>query len=171
VTAARYQLDALARDYDDNQRRLLQKSAPSHRNVSLCPATPGGSLPWFMRRAAEQDWVGSEGRGDRGNTCLTCDHFATDARHLAELQAQLATTEELIQARQAQDRQGAGAEMGPGHVWLTERNAELARCGRSSPRSKPGHAAARSAALEYRPGRGSRSVTLNRKLGNHGDAR
>jgi hypothetical protein len=40
-------------------------------------------------------------------------HFATDARHLAELRAQLAATEKLIQARQAQHRQRTGAEMGP----------------------------------------------------------
>ena len=53
-------------------------------------------------------------RCDRGNACLTCDHFATDARHLAELRAQLAATEELIQTRQAQHRQRTGAEMGPG---------------------------------------------------------
>ena len=74
-------------------------------------------------------------RCDRGNACLTCDHFATDARHLGELRAQLAATEELIQARQAQHRQRTGAEMGPGHVWLAERNAgNWPRCGRSSPR-------------------------------------
>ena len=65
-------------------------------------------------------------RCDRGNACLTCDHFATDARHLGELRAQLAATEELIQARQVQHRQRTGAEMGPGHVWLAGRNAELA---------------------------------------------
>ena len=33
-------------------------------------------------------------RCDRGNACLTCDHFATDARHLGELRAQLAATED-----------------------------------------------------------------------------
>ena len=65
-------------------------------------------------------------RCDRGNACLTCDHFATDARHLEELRAQLAATEELIQARQTQHRQRTGAEMGPDHIWLTERNTELA---------------------------------------------
>src|SRR6266702_1316469 len=32
---------------------------------------------------------------------------------------------ELIRARQAQHRQRTGAEMGPGHVWLAERNREL----------------------------------------------
>jgi integrase len=65
-------------------------------------------------------------RCDRGNACLTCDHFATDARHLGELRAQLAATAELIQARQAQHRQRTGTEMGPDHIWLTERARELA---------------------------------------------
>jgi integrase len=65
-------------------------------------------------------------RCDRGNACLTCDHFATDARHLGELRAQLAATEELIQARQAEHRHRTGTEMGPGHIWLTEREKELA---------------------------------------------
>ena len=97
-------------------------------------------------------------RCDRGNACLTCDHFATDARHLGELRAQLAATEELIQARQAQHRQRTGTEMGPGHVWLAERTpGNCPHCGRSSPRWKPGRAAARSAAREYRPGPASRS--------------
>ena len=64
-------------------------------------------------------------RCDRGNACLTCDHFATDARHLGELRAQLAATGELIQARQAQHRQRTGTEMGPDHIWLAERNREL----------------------------------------------
>jgi hypothetical protein len=65
-------------------------------------------------------------RCDRGNACLTCDHFTTDARYLGELHAQRTATENLIQTRQAQHRQRTGKEMGPGHVWLTERNAELA---------------------------------------------
>jgi len=65
-------------------------------------------------------------RCDRGNACLTCDHFATDARHLGELRTQLAATEQLIEHRQTQHRQRTGAEMGPGHIWLAGRNAELA---------------------------------------------
>ena len=95
-------------------------------------------------------------RCDRGNACLTCDHFATDARHLGELRAQLAATEELIQARQAQHRQRTGAEMGPGHIWLAERTPNWPRCGRSSPPWRPGSVPARCAAPEYRPGPASR---------------
>ena len=40
-------------------------------------------------------------RCERGNACLTCDHFATDARHLPELQVQLSETEALIERRRA----------------------------------------------------------------------
>ncbi len=65
-------------------------------------------------------------RCERGNACLTCDHFATDARHLDELRAQLADTETLVARRQAQHQQRTGAEMGPEHVWLAERTKELA---------------------------------------------
>ena len=65
-------------------------------------------------------------RCDRGNACLTCDHFATDARHLEELRAQLAATGDLIKTRQAQHRQRTGTEMGPDHIWLAERTRELA---------------------------------------------
>ena len=40
-------------------------------------------------------------RCERGNACLTCDHFATDARHLPELNVQLSETEALIERRRA----------------------------------------------------------------------
>ena len=38
--------------------------------------------------------------------------------------SQLAATEDLIQTRQAEHRQRTGAEMGHGHIWLTERMTE-----------------------------------------------
>jgi integrase len=63
-------------------------------------------------------------RCGRGNACLTCDHFATDARHLPELQAQLGETEALIERRRAQHRQRTGQEMSDGNVWLEQRLAE-----------------------------------------------
>ena len=68
-------------------------------------------------------------RCDRGNACLTCDHFATDARHLGELRAQLAATGEIIQARQAQHRQRTGTEMGPDHIWLAKPTGNWTRSG------------------------------------------
>jgi integrase len=63
-------------------------------------------------------------RCDRGNACLTCDQFATDARHLAELRAQLAGTDALIEQRQAQHQHRTGTPMSPDNIWLAERLAE-----------------------------------------------
>jgi integrase len=107
-------------------------------------------------------------RCDRGNACLTCDHFATDARHLDELRAQLAATEDLIQTRQAQHRQRTGAEMGPDHIWLTERARELA-----SLRAIIAALAAGSCGGAVRgPGVPTRPVpvTISPKPGGHGNA-
>jgi integrase len=63
-------------------------------------------------------------RCDRGNACLTCDHFATDGRYLDELETQLTETEALIARRQAQHLGRTGKEMGEGNVWLDQRLAE-----------------------------------------------
>jgi integrase len=63
-------------------------------------------------------------RCERGNACLTCDHFATDARHLPELQAQLGETEALIERRRTQHHKRTGREMTDGNVWLEQRLAE-----------------------------------------------
>lgn len=110
-------------------------------------------------------------RCDRGNACLTCDHFATDARHLEELRAQLAATEELIQARQAQHRQRTGAEMGPGHIWLAGRNAELASLGAIIAALEAGQrpGAVRGAGVPARPSQPV-PVTIGNKPEDHGHA-
>jgi integrase len=63
-------------------------------------------------------------RCERGNACLTCDQFATDARHLPELEVQLAETEALIERRRAQHLARTGREMADGNVWLEQRLAE-----------------------------------------------
>jgi len=63
-------------------------------------------------------------RCERGNACLTCDQFATDARHLPELQVQLQDTEALIERRRAQHLQRTGRQMADGNVWLEQRLAE-----------------------------------------------
>jgi len=110
-------------------------------------------------------------RCDRGNACLTCDHFATDARHLDELRAQLAATEDLIKTRQAQHRQRTGTEMGPDHIWLTERNRELAslRAIIAALGTGPGAGAVRGAGVPARPGQPV-PVTIGRKPEGHGNA-
>ncbi len=103
-------------------------------------------------------------RCDRGNACLTCDHFATDARHLGELRAQLAGTEELIQARQAQHRQRTGTEMGPGHIWLAERTRELTSLRAITAALEAGQCpgAVRGAGVPARPGQPA-PVTISKK--------
>ena len=63
-------------------------------------------------------------RCERGNACLTCDHFATDQRHLPELETQLAETEALVERRREQHRKRTGQEMTDGNVWLEQRLAE-----------------------------------------------
>jgi hypothetical protein len=110
-------------------------------------------------------------RCDRGNACLTCDHFATDVRHLGELRTQLAATEALIETRQAQHRERTGSEMGPGHVWLAGRNAELASLraiiAALEAGQRPG--AVRGAGVPTRPGQPV-SVTIGKKPEEHGHA-
>lgn len=61
---------------------------------------------------------------DRGNACLTCDKFATDASYVDEHEAQLAKLDELIGQRQELFRARTGSEMTPNNVWLEQRLTE-----------------------------------------------
>lgn len=61
---------------------------------------------------------------DRGNACLTCDKFATDATYLAEHTQQLARLEELIEHRREAFRTKIGHEMSDDNVWLAQRRQE-----------------------------------------------
>lgn len=63
---------------------------------------------------------------DKGNACLSCGHFATDATHLGELRAQLAATEALIATRREQYRARAGRELTDDNIWIIERRREIA---------------------------------------------
>ncbi|MFI5566840.1 tyrosine-type recombinase/integrase [Streptomyces sp. NPDC051740] len=60
----------------------------------------------------------------KGNACLTCDKFVTDASHRDELQHQLQQTEALIARRQAQFTARHGEPMGEDNIWLAGRLAE-----------------------------------------------
>lgn len=60
----------------------------------------------------------------KGNACLTCDKFVTDASHRDELQHQLAQTEALITRRQTQFTARHGEPMGEDNIWLAGRLAE-----------------------------------------------
>jgi integrase len=63
---------------------------------------------------------------DRGNACLTCDKFATDATFPPELRAQEDRTLALIDSRQAAFAARTGAPMTPGNVWPEGRQREAA---------------------------------------------
>jgi integrase len=63
---------------------------------------------------------------DRGNSCLTCGNFTTDATFLPELRAQKDRTLTLIDTRQAAFTSKTGAPMEPGNVWLDGRQRETA---------------------------------------------
>ena len=60
----------------------------------------------------------------RGNACLTCDKFATDASYLPEHQQQLAKLDALIEQRKALFAAKTGQEMSDGNVWLEQRLTE-----------------------------------------------
>ena len=63
---------------------------------------------------------------DRGNACLTCDKFATDASFLPELVQQKDKTLHLIGQRQQAFRARTGQPMSEDNVWLQGRRREAA---------------------------------------------
>jgi integrase len=63
---------------------------------------------------------------DRGNACLTCDKFATDATFLPELTTQRDRTLQLIDDRQQAFCARTGAPMSEDNVWLQGRRREAA---------------------------------------------
>jgi len=60
----------------------------------------------------------------RGNACLTCDKFATDASYLDEHEQQLAKLDALIAQRKAMFHAKTGQEMSDDNVWLEQRLTE-----------------------------------------------
>lgn len=67
---------------------------------------------------------------DRGNACLTCDQFATDASYLAEHEQQLHKLDDLIEQRQTLFQERTGHPMGEDNVWLEVRRREQRALGR-----------------------------------------
>ncbi len=61
---------------------------------------------------------------DRGNACLTCDKFATDATFLPEHEDQLGRLVDLIEHRQQAFFERTGQAMSGEHVWLQQRRRE-----------------------------------------------
>jgi integrase len=62
---------------------------------------------------------------DKGNACLTCAKFVTDATHGPELRRQLEDTERLVAIRQEAFSAKYGAPMGEDNVWLQGRQEEI----------------------------------------------
>jgi Phage integrase family len=61
---------------------------------------------------------------NRGNACLTCDKFTTDASYLPEHETQLQKLNELIAQRREAFRTRTGEDMTPSNVWLEQRLTE-----------------------------------------------
>lgn len=66
---------------------------------------------------------------DRGNACLTCDKFVTDASFLPELRQQHQRTLQLIEIRQQAFTARTGAPMSDDNIWLQGRRRETAALG------------------------------------------
>ena len=63
---------------------------------------------------------------DKGNACLSCGHFATDATHLDELLDQRSKTHALIEVRRSQYHARTGRDLTDDNVWIHERRREIA---------------------------------------------
>lgn len=66
----------------------------------------------------------------KGNACLTCDKFATDATFLPELHTQKSRTEQLIEQRRAAFHTRTGQDMSEDNIWLAGRRQETDALGR-----------------------------------------
>ncbi|WP_016888812.1 tyrosine-type recombinase/integrase [Mycobacteroides abscessus] len=62
---------------------------------------------------------------DKGNACLSCGHFATDATHIDELKDQYSKTGALIELRRRQHLERTGRELTDDNVWIAARKREL----------------------------------------------
>jgi len=62
---------------------------------------------------------------DKGNACLACPKFVTDATHAPELRRQLDATKRLVESRQAAFTAKYGAPMGDDNIWLQGRRSEI----------------------------------------------
>ncbi|MFE2916502.1 tyrosine-type recombinase/integrase [Kitasatospora indigofera] len=79
---------------------------------------------------------------DKGNACLTCSVFVTDASHQPALERQLAETQALIDRADATFKERHGRPMPEDNVWLLQRRAEHQALTRllDTIRAKPGRA-------------------------------
>ena len=66
----------------------------------------------------------------KGNACLTCDNFATDATFLVELQTQLSRTDQLVTERRQAFKTRTGQDISEDNGWLAGRRQERDALGR-----------------------------------------
>lgn len=100
------------RDRDVDQQALLDVLQLEHRTDRILP---NGYCLLPRPKTCE-----------RGNACLTCGEFATNASYLTELQGQRDSTLQLIDTRRAQHLQRTGKDMTEDNIWLTARRSEVA---------------------------------------------
>ncbi|WP_349269272.1 hypothetical protein MPNTM1_04892 [Mycolicibacterium parafortuitum] len=67
---------------------------------------------------------------NKGNACLSCSKFVTDATHEPELRRQLDSTTRLIDLRQEAFTSKYGTPMGQDNIWLQGRREEVASLNR-----------------------------------------
>lgn len=67
---------------------------------------------------------------NKGNACLSCSKFVTDATHEPELQRQLDSTRRLVDVRQEAFTAKYGNPMGDDNIWLQGRREEVASLSR-----------------------------------------
>ena len=67
---------------------------------------------------------------DKGNACLSCSVFVTDASHAGELRRQLDATERLVTSRQSTFTAKYGSPMSENNIWFKGRRDEIASLNR-----------------------------------------
>jgi hypothetical protein len=97
---------------------------------------------------------------DRGNACLTCDKFVTDASFLLELRQQRQRTLQLIEIRQQAFTVRTGTPMSEDNIWLQGRRREPPRWRSSPPRWKPNQTTTSGAKAPAQPAPGTLTPAL-----------
>ena len=103
------------RDYDRDPAEMYEALALDKRTDRILP---NGYCTLPPRQAC-----------DKGNACLSCRKFVTDATFTDTLQRQRAETEQLVERRQATHTARFGEPMTEDNIWLRGRKEELAALG------------------------------------------
>ncbi|MGO8852011.1 tyrosine-type recombinase/integrase [Mycobacterium sp.] len=99
------------RDYDRDPGEMFEALALNQRTDRVLP---NGYCTLPPRQAC-----------DKGNACLSCTKFVTDATFTDALQRQRIDTEQLIQKRQEAHSARFGDAMADDNIWLRGRNEEI----------------------------------------------